>query len=125
MTTWSEAYSPTIQTGATFEEFQANYVPASEVLNELAEQSGYWWKIDFEGNLHFNEKEFNEVAYTLTASDVIGKPSIEEGNLMYRNVQYIKGTRNTTPEQVEVETGDGEKRNFTTGYQIKEEPKIE
>jgi len=123
--TWDDMYSPTVSAGASIEKFQANYVPASQVIDTLAEQSNYWWKIDKNAILYFLPKTYQEVNYTLGRSDIIGKPQVKQGNPLYRNVQYIKGGRNTTNEKIETFKGDGDTQSFTVGYNINEEPTIE
>lgn len=125
ITTWSEMSSPTIEAGVTIDKFQANYVPASQVMNTLAEQSNYWWKIDKEGNLYFLPKDYQDTGYTLERSNIIGKPKVKNGNPLYRNVQYVKGGKNTTLEQVEIQKGDADKQSFTVGYNINSEPTVE
>jgi len=123
--TWADIYSPTIAKGAEYDKFQANYVPASQIISSLAEQSGFWWKIDYEGNLFFLPQEENEIDYTLTASEIVGKPEVKEGNPLYRNVQYVRGGFNITDELIETQRGDGDKRSFVLGYKVIEKPKIE
>jgi len=123
--TWDDMYSPTVEAGAEFDEFQANYVPASQVINSLAEQSNYWWKIDKNGDLFFLPKEYRDSGYVLEKSDIKGKPEVKQGNPLYRNVQYVKGAQNTTDEQTETQFGDGEKQSFVVGYNIKEVNSVE
>ena len=125
MPTWEEVYSPTIETGASFDKFQANYVPVSEIIDELAEQSNYWWKIDKNKILHFLPKDYNDVGYTLNRQAIIGQPEVKNGNPLYRNIQYVKGGLNTTNEITETQKGDGEKKSFSVGYNINQEPTIE
>lgn len=122
---WSDMTSPTIDTGATLEKFQANYVPASQVLDSLAEQSNYWWKLDKNKDLYFLPREVNTIDKQISRSDVRGKPKVKSGNPTYRNVQYIKGGTGITDEQIETEKGDGEKRSFSVGYDLADKPKVE
>ena len=116
--------APTIDTGASLSEFQANYVPASQVLDSLAEQSDYWWKIDKNRDLYFLPREANTISKKITSSDIRGIPRIKNGNPVYRNVQYIKGSTGLTDAQTEVQKGDGDKRSFTVGYALAEQPSV-
>jgi len=125
MPTWSDIYNPTVADGNNIDIFQANYVPASQVLDRLAEQSGFWWKIDKDRVLHFAPRDKREAPFTLTADKIIGKPKYKHGSPLYRNVQYIKNTYSITDEQVDIERGDGEKQVFHTKYWIARTPKVE
>lgn len=114
----------TIELGPTIKEIRVSYQKASKILDELAERAGFWWKIDEDKVLYFLPYEAKVAPIQLTQSNIVGKPELKIGNNLYRNIQYVKGSKALTAEQTEIESGDGEKRSFTVGFDIAQEPEI-
>ena len=123
--TWDDMWSPSVEAGADIEKFQANYVPASQVLDTLAEKSGYWWKITPGGVLQFLPREEQPAPFELERGDIIGDPEVRNGNPLYRNVQFVKNGVGLTDPITETQRGDGDKREFVMGYDLAEKPTIE
>jgi hypothetical protein len=114
-----------IQQGSELAQIQFNYIPASEALDKLAEAADYIWYIDHDRKIYFISRSTNAAPWSLTRLDIFGTAKVESGNPQYRNVQYIKGGRETTDIQTEIFYGDGENRTFTVGYDIAEQPTVE
>ncbi len=131
-----------VKDGATISKFQANFVPASQVIDTLAEQSNFWWKIDKNFVMNFRKERDplaedyfflqgapypaeSEVSVPIWEKDIIGKPDVKTGNPLYRNVQWIKGTAGITDEQTETIVAFQEQESFVVGYEIIEEPTVE
>src|SRR5690606_35609516 len=82
----------TIHDGPDISEFIANYRPATEVINRLAEVAGFVWFIDEEKRLHFVERGRFEAPFTLTQDDMRQRsPQVEHSAPEYRNRQYMMG----------------------------------
>jgi hypothetical protein len=134
--------------GVTF-----NYVPVADALTTLAQRQGFWWRITPAGELDFapplpTQEPFTVDATVVRASNGVFTTDSEDypvltpaldledlalaGTLVvqrhghsYRNRQWVKGGRDRTDPQVEVQVGDGERRVFVVGFPIAEEPSVE
>jgi hypothetical protein len=110
---------------------QYNYVPVTRALDQLAEQAGYWWRIDPHKRLHFRERGALPAPWSI-APDVdgsipdvdAGSDRVDERNPGYRNRQFIRGGRDVTDPQTERFRGDADTRSFTVGFPIAKEPTI-
>jgi len=115
-----------IDTGPLFEEVVFNYMPVSHAMDALAERAGFWWRIDEHLKLHFVTRAKYTAPWTATAADMLADSiTVEYSGAKYRNKQVIKGPRDLTSEQTEVQKGDGDKQTFTVGYPIARVPTVE
>lgn len=108
-----------------------NFMPVNQALDELAEAVGYTWFISHDKKLYFVDRvtyvsPFN-ITFINNYCSYVKNESFEvvDGNQEYRNVQYIKGSKERTDLQTESFKGDGETQTFTVAYPINEEPTIE
>jgi hypothetical protein len=93
----------------------------SDALTWLATQCGYWWQIDLNGVLWFLPYGGIPAPWVLDgrqAESVNQQISVEFGNDMYINRQYVKGSTAQTGLLTETFHGDGITRNFTLGYDV-------
>ena len=116
-----------VQTGPTIKSAIFNYVKASEAFDALKELSGFIWFIDEYKKLYFVDRASIPAPWHLDAThkpnrDVI--PRLEEGNPLYRNVQYKRGGLGVTDLRTETFTGDGQAFSFTMGYPLAKVPVI-
>jgi hypothetical protein len=107
------------------------YDTVSNVLDALAtaaSSSGvlYYWMIDYNKQLWF-------VPYTtLTGPTIDGTQvemknnptTVQRGNPLYRNTQYVLGGLALTPTQVETRTGDGTTRTWAMGFPLASIPSV-
>lgn len=115
-----------IDEGPELEEAVFNYVPVSQCLNALAERTNMIWYIDPYLRLNFVERGVFKSPWIATKADMrFGSVFVESGNPKYRNRQVVKGSRDLTSEQTEIQLGDGEKQTFTVGYPIAHVPSVE
>lgn len=116
----------TIETGARVRELTFNYITVANALTELAVRSGFYWRITPDGALDFREVEDPGGTAvdleTVALSDAI---SVKRHGQGYRNRQYVKGGTDLTEEQVEVQYGDGERRDFVVAFPLAVEPTVE
>jgi hypothetical protein len=111
--------STSIATGPNIPEVVWNGKQVSECLNWLASQAGYWWNIDMNGVLSFLPYGGVSAPFTLdgTQVDATQNLSVEYGNPMYVNKQYVKGAYgekgSATAQLHETFKGDGANRSFT------------
>lgn len=97
----------------------------SEILDTLAEISGYIWYIDYDRKLYFIDRTTYTSDWDIDeTSPYILSLEVSEGNSQYRNVQYVTGAKVRTDELTEYFKGDSNQRTFTVGYPIVEEPTI-
>lgn len=101
---------------------------AFDALATAASSSGvlYYWMIDLNKQLWF-------VPYTtLTGPSIDGTTlemknnptTVQRGNPLYRNTQYVLGGLALTPTQVETRIGDGATQSWTMGYPLASNPII-
>lgn len=115
-----------IDTGIILEEAVFNYVPVAQALDALAERVGYWWRIDENKNLYFVQRGTNIAPFTATPDKMLHTSiRVEHSNPKYRNVQVVRGARDLTSLQTEVQVGDGEKQSFVVAYPIAKVPTVE
>jgi hypothetical protein len=121
----------TIQAGITLNAAVFNYVPISRAMDELAERAGYWWRINHDKSLDFCAPTAVDAPWDIAASGGIyadmleGTVSVERANPLYRNRQYVRGGRDITDPQTEIQYGDGAKQAFTLAYQLAKVPTVE
>jgi len=107
------------------EQVVLNYVTAASALDALEEAAGAWWKIEPNKNLYFVKREHFNYGKTITLGDIIKDSlSTDISNHKYRNVQWVRGCRDITDEQIEIQFGDGEKHDFALGYRVARKPEI-
>lgn len=114
-----------VQDGPVILEAVANYRPASEVLDSLAEKAGFIWWIDALKRLFFVSRETFTAPWDAEAGAGLKDVRVESANPYYRNRQYVKGGRDLTDPQTEVRKGDGTATAFVVGFPIAKVPTIE
>ena len=115
-----------IDAGIELEEAVFNYVRVSDALDALAERVGYWWRIDESKNLYFLDRGTNTAPFTADGGVMLDESiKVESSNPKYRNIQVIRGARDITSVQTEIQKGDGEKQSFVVGYPIARVPEIQ
>ena len=115
--------SDSIEDGQEIVETRANFVPVTQVLDSLAEKTGFWWKITEDKELKFKNYE-NEQSDFNASPSIMRNPKVQYGNPLYRNQQIVKGPTGITELQTDTFQGDGETRSFTVGFSISKEPAI-
>lgn len=82
--------------GATIPVYEYNIKSVKEVLDEMAEASGYKWYIDESKDLYFvKDSTVNDSIYDLREDDTFKDFYVESLNVStenYRNKQWVKGT---------------------------------
>jgi hypothetical protein len=90
-------------------------------LTWLAQQAGYWWQIDLNGAFWFQPYGGVSAPWTFDGSQAEGASqpiSVEFGNDMYINSQFVKGSYATTGTLTETMHGNGVTRAFTLSYEV-------
>jgi hypothetical protein len=102
-----------------------NYITVNEALNKLAERSRGVWYITPDKYFYF-KLVGEEVAPFPCTWDVIlrGTERVDKTQPLYRNTQYVLGSRGQTDERIEVFNVKGEK-NFIVSLPIAKKPVIE
>jgi len=113
-----------IHEGPLILEAVANYRPASEVIEAIAEKAGFIWWIDQHRRLYFVDRATYAAPWEATG-DGLQDVEVELQNHAYRNRQFIRGVRDVTDPQVEVKRADGVATSFTVGFPIAKVPTVE
>jgi hypothetical protein len=115
----------TIDAGPTFVRKVFNYRAISDCLNELSEDTGYSWWIDYDKTFHFRQREALAAPFSVSLSNsTIRKVSVKTSRGTYRNRQYIRAGRDITDVLVETFRGDNVRQTFNVGFPIGEEPTV-
>jgi len=115
----------TISSGAVLNSAAFNYIKPTQILDTLAEQSGYIWQITPNKTLQFKPHTNDHFLFSMGASQMaLGSIQYTEGSPQYRNVQYVVGGMNLTSTQNETEVGDSKKQAFLMKYPIMQVPAV-
>lgn len=112
-----------VEDGPVMYQVVFNYVPASQAIEALAEQCGFWWMIRPNKSLWFGSRTADVSSLIVESQDAINV-NVTDSNSRYRNRQYIRGGRDITDPQTEIQVGDGQKSAFTMAFPVAEEPTI-
>lgn len=101
-----------------------NFESVADALNELSELVGFIWYIDHDRKLYFQDRDTTAASFGYSDTSLpIRSLKRKQSRQGYRNRQYLRAGRdiqiNTNAEDF---VGDGERRSFTVGLPIGEEP---
>lgn len=117
-----------IQEGPELVKVVFNYVSVSEALDSLAEYAGFTWFIDEQKRLYFIDRATNATDWdwsTLTPKPAGGLVTLDTGNPLYRNHQYVRGGTGLTSSLItEDRIGDGSITSFIMGYPLGTTPTV-
>lgn len=119
-----------IESAGPVNQYIANYVTASDVLDDMKNRAGFVWWIDEYKRLYFVNRGTYNADWDLEENanhildDAISGLSVSNGNPEFRDKQYLLGATEYTDEQTEYSVGDGETTSFVVGYPIVEEPEV-
>ena len=119
--------SSRVSDGLTLTAFSANYEPVTQLVEELAELSGYDYFVDAYRTLHFHERGTACCTFPVSVTDTVilsGEADLSTEAPKYRNRQYVKGGYDVTAEQTELVEADGDQRSFLVGYALMLEPTV-
>lgn len=102
-----------------------NYNTVNTVLNELSEQTGYQWYIDYDKDVHFFSRETNVAPIELTqTSNNWRNLQVKRSKERVRNIQYVRGGREASSPRTEYFVGDGTRKTFTVALPVATVPTI-
>ena len=103
-----------------------NYQSVADCLDDLAELVGFIWFIDYDRALNFQARDTTNATFGYTDSSLPIRSLLKEKSRKnYRNRQYLRAGRDIqSSANTESFNGDGERRTFTVGLPIGEEPTI-
>jgi len=98
----------------------------TEVLNELAELTGYAWRVDPYKVLHFRPRSSMLAAIPLDGDTLLGGTvRVRRDRERYRNLQVVRAGTDLTDPRAETLVGDGERRVFATAFPLGGVPTVE
>jgi len=103
-----------------------NYESVADCLDDLAELIGFIWYIDHHRNLYFQARDTTAASFGYSDSSLpIRSLKKERTRQDYRNRQYLRAGRDVqATANTETFTGDGDRRTFTVGLPLGDEPTI-
>jgi hypothetical protein len=114
-----------VEAGITLAKAVFNYVTVAAALDQLAEQCGYSWYIDYDKNLHFFARTSNVAPWNIYD----GRKNYSTFNSdttqdQYRNRQWIQGGNQLSEPRTETFLGDSKLTSFKLMYQVAKVPTI-
>ncbi len=123
------ANSSTVETDPKLEAVVFNYQTVSEAFDDLAELTGFFWKIDYNKVLYFVPRSKFFAPFPLDDNQWLQYRGcvVKRSRQDYRNIQYLRAGQDETAIDANVETflGDGEKTTFTLKMPVSRAPKVE
>jgi len=117
--------STNVEDGPTMDEVILGYEwKISDVLNRLSEITGYFWHIDYDKDLHFEDRTKNDAPFDIDDDSTVYEFEVSKTLADYRNQQYTIGGLATSSSVSDSFVGDGEQRTFHVRRPIAEEPTI-
>lgn len=114
-----------VEDGVTIEKAVFGYDwTVARALDKLAEITGYFWYIDYDKDVHFEDRTKNDAAFDIGETTNIYDFAVENTRGKYRNQQYIRAGEGTSTEITEGFAGDGETRTWHVRRPVAEEPTI-
>lgn len=102
-----------------------NYISVYEALDQLAEQCGYSWYIDYDKKLHFFARGSYTAPFSLTdTTRNYTTLTTKKSQSTYRNRQYIQGGLEDSELRTERFHGDGKITQFDTMFPVSHKPTI-
>lgn len=103
-----------VETGLTYDDFRASRKKPTLVMERLAKESGYFWYIDYERDIHFFDIETNTAPFSLTTtSDNFYDLRIAGDISQLKNRQVVRGGTSTSSSRYEQSfLGDGAVREW-------------
>lgn len=110
-----------IPDGPNIEKAVFPYYRMSEALDQLSEQTGFFWNIDYHKQLHFLEPAITEAPITVTQDNAVIRNVRKSKTLsQYRNVQYLDGGNGISVQLTETFKSDGVARSWNVEYPVAE-----
>lgn len=115
-----------VETGPTIEKALFADVTVTEAFNDLAELTGYTWRIDAYRVLHFRARASLTAPIPLDGDTLLaGSVRVRRDREKYRNVQLVKAGTDLTEPRTETLVGDGARKVFATAFPLGTVPTIE
>lgn len=114
-----------VQTGPVISKAVFNYRTAAECFDELAELTGFSWKIDYARDLRFFARETSLSPFALTdVSNNFFSMRVERTRDQYRNRQFVRAGQDMTSPRTENFRGDDQIRTFVLAFPVAAVPTV-
>lgn len=114
-----------VDAGPTFVRKLFNYRSLTDCLNELSEDTGFAWWIDYDKRFHFRSRDSVVAPFEATeANRNVQSCRVRWNRGPYRNRQYIRAGHDLTLPLTELFTGDDVRQTFNVSFPVGEEPTI-
>lgn len=112
-------------TGIDIGPVTVNYRRLSEVLDQIAKLIGWDWNIDYEKEFQFFDRSTYSAPWNISDTN---RPYeslvVSRGRNDYRNVQYLRGAKDTGAQRTREFSGDGDTSTWDVEFPIGEEPDV-
>ena len=114
-----------IEDGMTVSEAIFNYVYLDRALDSMANETGFWWRIDGNRQLHFQSRSNNAAPWELDGiNEWADRATLQERNERYRNRQFVRGGKGETNPLTERTVIGGTQRNVVTNLPVARVPTV-
>jgi hypothetical protein len=101
-------------------------VTVTDALNQLAELTGYAWRVDQYKVLHFRPRTSLVAPMAFDGDTMLaGSIRVRRDRQMYRNTQIVRAGTDLTDPRSEVLVGDGQRKVFATAFPLGSVPTVE
>lgn len=105
-----------VQTGPTIDSITFDHISVRKCLEKLSKLTGYIWRVDYQKNLYFQEKDTSQAGESITdTSDNFDKVSLAYDTTQIRNRVIVIGStagEESASSNTETFTADGETRSW-------------
>lgn len=110
-----------VSAGTTFDSFVSSYKKPTEVIQRLADQSLFYWYIDYNRDIHFFQQETNLSPFSLTqTSNNFYDLSISTDAAKIINRQIVQGASETSSTKTQQDVpGDGQRKEWVLRNKFK------
>jgi hypothetical protein len=121
-----EISSDGVEAGPLIEKAVFPDVTVTDAFNELAELTGYSWRIDSNKVLQFRARDSVFAPLPLDGDTLLaGTVRVNRDRQRYRNTQIVRAGTDLTDPRVETLVGDGQRRVFGTAFPLGSVPTVE
>jgi hypothetical protein len=115
-----------VEAGPTIEKAIFPDVTVTQAFNDLAELTGYSWRIDQYKVLHFRSRTSIAAPAALDGDTLLaGTVHVTRSKEKYRNTQIVRAGSDLTDPRTETRVGDGVSKAFVTAFPLGGVPTVE
>jgi len=105
-----------VETGATLDRIQFNYMYIGDCIKKICKYTGYDWYVDYDKKIYFFDAISNAAAFDITDSSAVSDLKVKRDLSKVRNRIFVRGGSYLSDSYTQYETGDGTLKSFNLNY---------